>query len=37
MKPEQILMAVVAGLLLCKLLTSEGYKKEKFQNCACGR
>jgi hypothetical protein len=36
MKPEQILMAAVIGLILCKLLSSEGYKKEKFQSCGCG-
>jgi len=32
MKPEHILMAAVAGLILCKLLM----KKEAYQHCGCG-
>lgn len=33
MKSEHILMAAVAGLILCKMFTPV---KEMYQHCACG-
>jgi|MDTC01.1.fsa_nt_gb hypothetical protein len=38
MKAEQIIIAALVGVLLCKLFTPEGYmmKKEKYRQCGCG-